>query len=90
MKVIKTGIIAKPEDVEHCFEWHREMSATPVMKLGRHWLHEEAQREFERRIDELAVSYGLPEPAVIDGEVWHYGILRTGEFTRAEPDAVEE
>lgn len=86
MAVKGTGIIAKPEDVARAKEWLAEFRSTPVIRVHGRWLPEDAEAIFKRRLDDLAVSYGLPTPELIDGEPNRYGLMATGEFLRWEPD----
>jgi len=73
---VRTGVFATEEETERARQWRAEMDEAPVAKILGHWLHEDAEALFKRRIDELAMAHGLPDR----GED-HYGIIVTGEFT---------
>lgn len=86
-EAIKTGVIVSAEHTAEVLELSKAAAHAPVMRVHGRWMNELAHEVLMARIDALAVEYGLPPPIVVDGEVWHYGMLRTGEFTRLDPPA---
>jgi hypothetical protein len=81
-----TGIFASEDDIKDLRARSKEVRDTPVVRVMGRWLHEDVAENFNRRVDELAVKYGLPTPGLCGGEVNHYGVDADGQFTVYEPD----
>ena len=80
----RTGVHARPEDIERCTAWMEEWHAAPVARVLGVWMNEAAESLFKIRVHELAMSYGLPDLAPTPDGPDRYGILATGEFTKLE------
>lgn len=82
--IVRTGVRVTAEDLAEVLAWNAERNDTPVVRVAGRWLDEDAEEWFHRRLDDLAERYGLPKLPARDGAADHYGILRTGEFTRVD------
>lgn len=74
---INTGVYATPEEVVELRKLSEQARET--------WIDERALGELARRIDECAVSHGLPAPPMMPDGLDHYGMSPKGEFTRMGP-----
>jgi hypothetical protein len=83
MGAIRTGVMATATEIAEAKQRAVEAREAPVAKVGGVWLYEAAHENFMGWLDRLAVAHGLPEPPRDpDGDVVHYGLLGTGEFTK--------
>jgi hypothetical protein len=83
MGAINTGVFATPDEVTEAKRRSVEVRDTPVVKVHGEWLHDAALESFQAWLDGLAVAHGLPAPERdADGDVIHYGLAGTGEFTK--------
>lgn len=82
----QTGVFASEQEVARAKQLSAEFSTTPLIKVLGRWLPDDARAALMDYIDACAVSHGLPAPGRdADGDVDHYGLLATGEFTREVP-----
>jgi len=87
MSVIRTGVYASATDTAVARSRADLAYCTPL--IGRNLelaaqVIEMGREEFKAWLDQMAESYGLPPPGLIDGVVNHYGMSDEGEFTRYE------
>jgi hypothetical protein len=83
-----TGVFATAEEIDHARALADELTRTPVIRVHGHWLPEDAHHALMSYIDKCAVKHGLPEPEKdVDGNVIHYGMLSSGEFTTVPESA---
>lgn len=80
----KTGVKCDTEDLARMMKRYREAQSTPACIVHGVYLPDAAAEAISVEIDRLAVKYGLPPAETLpDGRVNHYGMIGTGEFTRA-------
>jgi len=87
MSVVRTGVFATPEQLAGLTAQRRAIAEMPLVHLTPTYagLIDKMENDLKTSIDTAAVLAGLPSPKEIDGEVNHYGLLATGEFTRWVP-----
>ena len=84
----ETGIVVSNEHRQAALSKARGVVATPLIIHNGHSIHDDARLDFGDWLDELAVAYGLPVPAkTSDGDVVHYGMDNSGQFTQWVGDA---
>jgi hypothetical protein len=82
--VIKTGVFATTQEVDKATDLAIQARNAPLAKVNGVWLCEEADEVMHAFIDEAAIGHGLPPPNKTSEGVNHYGLLKTGEFTRTD------
>jgi hypothetical protein len=92
MSIVNTGVFATGVEIDEVRAASESLHSTPLifpsgLKSAR--LMDATFERFKNLIDELAQKHGLPAPGLIDGEVNHYGMSNSGEFTRYEPDEAQ-
>ena len=89
MGVVSTGVFATEAERGEMAERSRDIYSTPLIfpnGMLSALAMDSVVEAFATRIDELAQAHGLPSPGLIGGDVSHYGMAKSGEFTRWEPE----